>query len=146
MRYFIFILLLCSVLQAQTTVIDSTVWVYGWVDKENMGDKECKHKYMFDTLYPTVEEGNQFLRKAVCSICGRVEIQQQVVYSHVIEPVKTEFDAGLDKAKSSAVKDKKEIFIDALKAMEVTGAVEKVDGAKVEAATAASAAPEGAVK
>jgi len=129
---FLIYLIFCPIIMAQTIVIDSVKWVSFKADEINAGKKDCKHEWILSAAYNGDETGTYHLRKAVCSLCGRCEIQKQKVYNHEIVPKKTIYEAEKEKLIPSYMVTNEEIKMDMLNVLEVSGAIIAVEEKVVE--------------
>jgi hypothetical protein len=129
---FLMWLIFCPIIMAQTVVIDSVKWVSLFVDDINKGDESCKHEWKFGIAYNGDELGNYHLRKAICSLCERCEIQKQVVYSHEVMPEKTEYEVIKEKLVPSYIVTNENIKIEMLDVLEVSKAISAGDEKEIK--------------
>jgi hypothetical protein len=101
-------------------------------DNINAGDKDCKHVWVAGVAYNGDVEGTFHLRKAICSVCGLCEIQQQMIYSHTVELKKDTYELAKEKLNPSYLATNEKIPLSMLQLLEVSGAISAGDEQKVE--------------
>jgi hypothetical protein len=135
MKYFIIVLFIYSIAFSQSTVTDSVRWVPKVTDGANSGNKECKHEWKWSgKIWNGDAEGKVLLTDRICSVCGKYQVVEQVIYEHYLadEP-KTGYDVAKEKMRDSELTAVSEITVKQLQILINTGkAIEAKDEKGVE--------------